>query len=353
MKKIVAILLAVATLSTAAFAAKKAKVGISMPTKDLQRWNQDGANMKADFEKAGYVVDLQFANNDIPTQVSQIENMITGKCKVLVIAAIDGSSLSNVLATAKKKKIQVIAYDRLIMDTDAVSYYATFDNYKVGTLQGDYLVDKLGLKTRSASDPVYMEFFTGDPGDNNINFFFGGAMDVLKPYLDKGVIVCPSGQTAKAQAATLEWSTERAQSRMENLITSNGYGPKGTKLDAVYCSNDSTANGVTNALISAGYTADNFPIITGQDCDKVSVKNMIAGTQAMSVFKDTRTLASKVVEMVDAIMKGSEPPINDTSTYDNGTGVIPSFLCEPVFGDANNYKSLLIDSGYYTEADLK
>jgi len=354
MKKIIAILLAVACLSsTAVFAKAKAKIGVSMPTKDLQRWNQDGANMKAQLEKAGYDVDLQYAANDIPTQVSQIENMITGKCKVLVIAAIDGSSLSNVLATAKKKKISVIAYDRLIMDTDAVSYYATFDNYKVGTLQGDYLVDKLGLKSRSASDPVYMEFFTGDPGDNNINFFFGGAMDVLKPYLDKGVIVCKSGQTEKAQAATLEWSTERAQSRMENLITSNKYGPKGQQLDAVYCSNDSTAQGVTNALKSAGYTAANFPIITGQDCDITSVKNMIKGTQSMSIFKDTRTLASKVVEMVEAIASGKKAPVNDTKTYNNNVKVVPSFLCDPVFGDINNYKSLLIDSGYYKESELK
>ena len=178
-------------------------------------------------------------------------------------------------------------------------------------------------------------------------------MDVLKPYLDKGVIVCPSGQTAKAQAATLNWSTEEAQKRMENLITSNGYSPKGSKLDAVYCSNDSTAQGVTQALLSAGYDASNFPVITGQDCDIVSMKNMLKGYQSMSIFKDTRTLASKVVEMVDAIMKGSEPPINDTSTYDNGTGVIPSFLCEPVFGDATNYKSLLIESGYYKESELK
>ena len=356
MKKIVAILLAVATLSTAAFAAKaksKGKVGISMPTKDLQRWNQDGNNMYGDFVKAGYTVDLQYAANDIATQISQIENMITGKCNVLVIAAIDGSSLSNVLATAKKKKIQVIAYDRLIMDTDAVTYYATFDNYKVGTLQGDYLVDKLGLKTRTADDPVYMEFFTGDPGDNNINFFFGGAMDVLKPYLDKGVIVCPSGQTEKAQAATLEWSTERAQSRMENLITSNKYGPKGAKLDAVYCSNDSTANGVTNALLSAGYTADNFPVITGQDCDIVSVKNMLKGYQSMSVFKDTRTLAAQVVKMVEAIISGKDAPVNDTKTYDNNVKVVPSYLCEPVFGDVNNYKKLLVDSGYYKESELK
>ena len=353
MKKIVAILLAVATLSTAAFAAKKAKVGVSMPTKDLQRWNQDGSNMKAQLEKAGYVVDLQFAANDIPTQVSQIENMITGKCKVLVIAAIDGSSLSNVLATAKKKKISVIAYGRLIMDTDAVSYYATFDNYKVGTLQGDYLVDKLGLKNRSASDPVYMEFFTGDPGDNNINFFFGGAMDVLTPYIDSGVIVCPSGQTAKAQCATLNWSTEEAQKRMENLITSNKYSPKGQKLDAVYCSNDSTANGVTNALLSAGYDASNFPVITGQDCDIVAVKNMLKGYQSMSIFKDTRTLASKVVEMVEAILSGKSAPVNDTKTYNNNVKVVPSFLCDPVFGDINNYKALLIDSGYYKESELK
>ena len=357
MKKIICALLILSMVFCGAFAKgskdSKVKVGVSMPTKDLQRWNQDGDNMKAGLEAAGYTVDLQYAANDIPTQVSQLENMITSGCKALVIAAIDGSSLSNVLATAKKKNVKVIAYDRLIMDTDAVSYYATFDNYKVGTLQGDYLVEKLGLKNRTADDPVYMEFFTGDPGDNNINFFFGGAMDVLKPYLDKGVIVCLSGQTAKAQAATLNWSTEEAQKRMENLITSNKYGHKGQKLDAVYCSNDSTANGVTNALLSAGYTAANFPVITGQDCDIVAVKNMIKGTQSMSVFKDTRTLAAQVVKMVEAIASGKEVPVNDTETYNNNVKVVPSFLCEPVFGDINNYKKLLIDTGYYTEAELK
>ena len=217
MKKILVVLLAAVALiatSCSKGAGSSTKVGVSMPTKDLQRWNQDGANMKAQLEKAGYTVDLQFAANDINTQVSQLENMITGGCKVLVIASIDGSAHKNPLDEAKKKNIKVIAYDRLIMNTNAVSYYATFDNYKVGTIQGDYLVEKLGLKSRSASNPVYMEFFTGDPGDNNINFFFGGAMDVLKPYLDKGAIVCPSGQTAKAQCATLNWSTEEAQKRM-------------------------------------------------------------------------------------------------------------------------------------------
>ncbi len=355
MKKLLAVVLAALTLGLVSCSGKSAgtKVGVSMPTKDLQRWNQDGANMKSQLEKAGYTVDLQYAANDINTQVSQIENMITSNCKVLVIASIDGSALTNALESAKKKDIKVIAYDRLIMNSDAVSYYATFDNYEVGTIQGEYLVEKLNLKNRSKDDPVYMELFTGDPGDNNINFFFGGAMDILTPYIKSGVIVCPSGQTEKAQCATLNWSTEEAQKRMENLITANGYGPKGTKLDAVYSSNDSCANGITNALLAAGYTAENFPLITGQDCDIVAVKNMLKGTQAMSIFKDTRTLASKVVEMVDAIMKGSEPPINDTVTYNNGTGIIPSFLCKPVYGSKENYKELLIDSGYYKESELQ
>ncbi|MBO4706294.1 MAG: sugar-binding protein [Spirochaetaceae bacterium] len=358
MKKIVSILIVLLLATSMIFAGGKKetasnKIGVSMPTQDLQRWNQDGANMKSQLEAAGYTVDLQFAQNDIATQISQLENMITGGCKVLVIASIDGSSLSNVLADAKAKNVKVIAYDRLIMDTDAVSYYATFDNYKVGTFQGTYIEDKLNLKNRTAADPVYMEFFTGDPGDNNINFFFGGAMDVLTPYIEKGVIVCKSGQTAKAQCATLNWSAAEAMSRMENLITSNGYAPNGQRLDAVYCSNDSTAEGVINALKSAGYDASNIPVITGQDCDITNMKFIIAGLQSMSIFKDTRTLAAKVVEMVDAIMKGTNPPINDTETYNNNVKVVPSFLCEPVFGDINNYKALLIDSGYYTEAQLK
>ena len=177
-------------------------------------------------------------------------------------------------------------------------------------------------------------------------------MDILTPYIDKGVLVVKSGQKSKAQCATLNWSTEEAQKRMENLIASQGYGPNKQRLDAVYSSNDSVANGITNALVAAGYTAANFPILTGQDCDITSTKNMIKGTQAMSVFKDTRTLAAKVVEMVDAICKGTNPPINDKKTYDNGTGIIPSFLCEPVFATKDNYKKLLLDSGYYTAAQL-
>ncbi len=323
------------------------KVGVSMPTKDLQRWNQDGANMQAELEAAGYEVDLQYASNDVQTQVSQVENMIAGEVDVLVIAAIEASSLGEALDMAKAANIPVIAYDRLLMNSDAVSYYATFDNYKVGSTQGQYIVDALDLE--NAEGPFNMEITAGDPGDNNAGYFFNGAMDILNPYIEEGKLVVVSGQTSFDEAATPTWSTETAQSRAENILSSN-YAD-GTQIDVWLCSNDSTALGVENAL-AANYNGE-YPIVTGQDCDIENVKNMIAGKQSMSVFKDTRTLASQVVKMVGQILNGETVDVNDTETYDNGTGVIPSYLCEPVFADINNYKELLIDSGYYAESDLQ
>ena len=325
----------------------KGLIGVAMPTQDLQRWNQDGENMKKELEAKGYEVDLQYAGNEVSTQVSQVENMIANGDELLVVASIEGDSLGTVLAQAKENNIPVISYDRLIMNTDAISYYATFDNYLVGKTQGQFLVDALDLD--NTDGPYNIEFVTGDPGDNNVNFFFGGAMDVLQPYIDEGKLVVPSGQMTKDEVATANWSTETAQSRFENILSS--YYADGTNLDAVLASNDSTALGVENAL-AANYTGE-YPIITGQDCDIANMPNIIDGKQAMSVFKDTRTLASKVVEMVDAIMQGGEAPVNYTDTYDNGTGVIPSFLCEPVVCTADNYKELLVDSGYYTEDQLK
>ncbi len=351
-KKLLSLILAVTMVATlfsgcGASTSGGNKVGVAMPTKDLQRWNQDGDNMKKALEAKGYTVDLQYASNDIGTQVSQIENMINSGCKVLVIASIDGDSLGTVLDQAKEKNIPVIAYDRLIMNSDAVTYYATFDNYMVGTKQGEYIRDALDLE--NAAGPFNIELITGDPGDNNARFFFGGAMDVLQPYIDAGKLVVKSGQTDFETVATANWSTENAQNRFDAIISAN-YAD-GTQLHAVMASNDSTAMGVTNSL-EANYTGE-WPLITGQDCDIANVKNMIAGKQSMSIFKDTRTLAAKTVEMVDAILKGTEAPVNDTKTYDNGKGIVPSFLCEPVFADVNNYKELLIDSGYYTEDQLK
>ena len=324
----------------------KNKVGVSMPTKDLQRWNQDGDNMKKELEAAGYEVDLQYANNDVATQLSQVENMINSGCKVLVIAAIEGSSLGSALDKAQQKKVPVIAYDRLIMDHEGVDYYATFDNYMVGTIQGTYVKDALDLD--NAAGPFNIEFTAGDPGDSNAGYFFNGAYDVLKPYIESGKLNVVSGQNTFEQVATPSWKTETAQSRAETILSSN-YAD-GTNVDVWLCSNDSTALGVENAL-ATNYNGT-YPIITGQDCDKANVKNMLADKQAMSVFKDTRTLASQVVKMVGQILKGETVDVNNTSDYNNGKKVVPSFLCEPVFANKDNYKKILIDSGYYTEADI-
>ena len=346
-KSILLVSLAAAVMLGTSVYAEGERIGVSMPTKDLQRWNQDGDNMQSELEAAGFEVDLQYASNDVQTQLSQIENMISNGADVLVIAAIEGSSLGEALDMAKENEIPVIAYDRLLMDSDGVSYYATFDNYMVGTVQGNYIVDALDLD--NAEGPFNLEITAGDPGDNNAGYFYGGAIDVLQPYIDEGKLVVPSGQIAFDDVATPTWATEVAQTRAENILSSN-YAD-GTNVDVWLCSNDSTALGVENAL-AANYTGE-YPIITGQDCDIENTKNMIAGKQSMSVFKDTRTLASQVVKMVGQIVNGEEVDINDTETYDNGTGVIPSYLCEPVFADANNYKELLIDSGYYTEDQLQ
>ena len=322
------------------------KVGVSMPTIDLKRWAQDGANLKTILEGYGYEVDLQYASNDVVTQLRQILSMIDDGCEVIAISAVEGSSLGIALNKAAEKGVKVIAYDRLLMDNANVDYYVTFDNYKVGSIQGTYVKDALDLD--SADGPFYIEFSAGDPGDRNASFFYNGAMDVLKPYIDAGKVIVKSGQTDFASVATPGWKSSTAQSRAEDIL-SYSYG-NGTRLDAWVCSNDSIALGVTNAL-EGNYTG-NWPIITGQDCDIQNVRNIIAGKQAMSVFKDTRTLAAQAAKMVDQIMNGEVVDVNDTETYNNNTKIVPTFLCDPVFCDANNYRELLIDSGFYTEDDI-
>lgn len=347
MKRLVWLILAILILAVPTAAAAQVKVGVAMPTQSLQRWNQDGNNMKLQLESFGYTVDLQYANNDVALQISQLENMILGGAEILVIASIDGSALGTVLEVAKDEGIPVIAYDRLIMATDAVSYYATFDNYMVGTIQGQYLIETLDLENLEGS--VNLEIVGGSPDDNNARYFYQGAYDAIAPYIASGKVVIPSGQTTFEAIATPTWSSERAQARMDNLIAA--HYSDGRKLDAVLCSNDSTALGVTNSLAGAGF--EEFPVITGQDCDIANVKNIIAGRQSMSIFKDTRTLASKVVSMIEAIVDGAEPEINDTETYFNGVEIVPTYLCAPVFADINNYQELLIESGYYTEEQLR
>ncbi|GHU59098.1 sugar ABC transporter substrate-binding protein [Clostridia bacterium] len=331
----------------------KPKVGISMSDKTLQRWKIDGENMEKFFKEAGYDVELKYAENKVDTQINQIDAMVSSGVQVLVIAPIDAGTLSPTLERAKQNGVTtVISYDRLIIGTDLVDYYVTFDNAKVGSLQGEYIRDKLDLENQAG--PFNVELFTGPTSDNNVNFFFTqGAMKVLQPYIDTGKLVVKSGQVTKEQCATPDWDSNKAQARMETLISADGYSPNGTPLSAVLSSNDSVAQGVSKALKDAGYVENNFPILTGQDAEVANVKLIIDGQQGMTVFKDVRNSAAAVVKMVDEITAGQEVTVNNTTDYDNGKGIVPAFCADPVVITKDNYKELLIDSGYYEESQLK
>ncbi|WP_052343792.1 multiple monosaccharide ABC transporter substrate-binding protein [Kallotenue papyrolyticum] len=335
--------------SPAAVSGNRFTIGIAMPTKSSARWIADGENMVKYFTEAGYATDLQYAEDDVPNQVSQIENMITKGVNALVIAAIDNKSLSEVLQTAKDKNILVIAYDRLIRDTPNVDYYATFDNFQVGVLQAQYIEQALGLK--EGKGPFNIELFAGSPDDNNTYFFFNGAMSILQPYIDKGQLVVQSGQTSVDKVATLRWDGATAQARMDNLLSAY-YTDK--RLDAVLSPYDGISIGIISSLKGVGYgTPDQpMPVITGQDAEIPSIKAILAGEQSQTVFKDTRELAKVTVQMVDAALNGKEVPINDTKTYDNGVKVVPSQLLVPVSVDKNNWEKVLVESGYYTKEQI-
>ena len=331
-------------------AADKGLVGVSMPTKSSARWIDDGNNMVKELKAAGYSVDLQYAEDDIPNQLAQIENMVTKGVKVLVIASIDGTTLSDVLQKAADKGVKVIAYDRLIKKSKNVDYYATFNNFEVGVLQAQSLVD--GLKVKDAKGPLNIELFGGSPDDNNAFFFYDGAMSVLKPYIDSGKLVVRSKQMGMDKVGTLRWDGAVAQARMDNLLSAF-YGKE--KVHAVLSPYDGLSIGILSSLKGVGYcTAQQpCPFVSGQDAEVPSVKSIIKGEQYSTIFKDTRELAKVTVKMVDAVMSGKTPEVNDTKTYNNEVKVVPSYLLKPVPVDKSNYEKVLVGSGYYKAEQLK
>lgn len=291
-------------------------------------WQRNGNEIKQQLEKEGFAVDLQFADSK-EQQIEQIEAQLAENPNCLVIGAIDGSSLTEVLQQAKEKNIPVIAYDRLIMDTDAVSYYATFDNEGVGESMGEYIEASLGLRT--GAGPFNIELFAGDAADNNAHLFFEGAMKILRPYIANGQLVVPSGETSFEQVSTKGWSADNAQARMEKLLTG---ADAGVKLDVVLVANDSLSAGVRKALTAYGYTQ--MPLLTGQDADPEAVKAIKAGQQTMSVYKNPDMLISKSIRMIKAVIEGTRPDINNVTTYNNGVITVPAYLCTPLVVDAGN-----------------
>ena len=336
--------------TAAVWAQAKGTIGIAMPTKSSQRWIADGDNMVKAFKALGYQTDLQYADDEIPVQLSQIENMVTKGVKALVIASIDGTTLSGVLQKAAEKGVKIVAYDRLIRGSKNVDYYATFDNFQVGVLQGQSIVDRLGLK--QGKGPFNIEVFAGSPDDNNAGFFYDGAMSVLKPYLDSGKLVIRSKQVGAMKVGILRWDGSTAQARMDNLMSAF-YGKD--KLHAVLSPADVLSIGIISSLKGVGYgsASQPMPVITGQDADLPSVKAILRGDQASTVFKDTRQLAKVTADLVDAAVSGRAPVVNDTKTYNNGVKIVPSYLLKPIAVDTTNLKPVLIDSGYYKESQLK
>ena len=342
-------LAAVAAAPSGAIAQGKGTVGIAMPTKSSARWIADGDNMVKSLKEKGYGADLQYAEDDIPNQLSQVENMVTKGVKALVIAAIDGTTLSDVLKQAKAKGVIVIAYDRLIRDTPNVDYYATFDNFQVGVLQAQSIEQKLGLK--EGKGPFNIELFGGSPDDNNAYFFYNGSMSVLKPYIDSHKLVVVSGQMGMDKVATLRWDGATAQARMDNLLSAY-YGKK--HVDAVLSPYDGLSIGIISSLKGVGYGSADLPmpVVSGQDAEVPSIKAILRGDQYSTIFKDTRDLAKVAADMVDAALNGKQVEVNDSKTYNNGVKVVPSYLLKPVVVDKANWEKVLVDSGYYKKSQF-
>ncbi len=327
----------------------KGTIGVAMPTKSSARWIDDGNNMTKALQALGYRVDLQYADDDIPNQLSQIENMVTKGDKALVIAAIDGTTLSDVLKQAAASGIKVLAYDRLIRNTPNVDYYATFDNYQVGVLQATSLVKALGLP--EAAGPFNIELFGGSPDDNNAYFFYNGALSVLQPFIDSGKLKVVSGQVGMDKVSTLRWDGATAQARMDNLLSAF-YTDK--HLDAVLSPYDGISIGILSSLKGVGYGSGNTKMayVSGQDAEVPSVKSILVGEQYSTVFKDTRELAKIAAQMVDDMLAGKTVPVNDTTTYNNGVKVVPATLLKPVVVDKSNWEPVLVESGYYKKGQI-
>jgi len=330
---------------------KKILVGLAIPETHVERWVGDAEYMKKDLEAMGYKVDVAFADADQSKQNKQIEDMVTKGAKAIVVGSVTEAA-AQAVESAKAAGVPVISYDRLITGTDAYDYYLTFDNFKVGQLQGEAIKAALALDTAKGKN---ITLFAGSPTDNNARFFFDGAMDVLKPYVTSGALkICGPAPTNSAddtwsKITTEGWAADKAKARMETLLSG---ACKAVKLDAVLAPNDTLARSIIGALEQDG-KYKTLPIITGQDGELLSAKWIMEGKQTMTVFKDTRVLAKGTAEAVDSIIKGTAPALTvkartDTTTYNTGKKVVTSFLLEPVAVTKDNLTKELIDSGFYT-----
>ena len=324
--------------------AEDALIGVALPDGTSENWVIAQDLFAEALEEAGFEADVQNApaSGAVAEQQNQINAMVTNGAEVIIIGAKDGAQLSSQVEAARDQGVTVIAYDRLILNTDAVDYYLAFDNFRVGELQGQALLDGLAAEYPDL-DTYNIELFSGSPDDNNAGVFFDGAMSVLQPKIDDGTLNVVSGQVEVGQTATQGWLAQNAQSRMDTILSGNY---SGTDLHGVLSPNDTLARAIIESTRSAGKP---LPVVTGQDSEVESVESILAGEQYMTIFKDTRSLVAEAVEMVQALQAGDEPEVNDTESYDNGVKVVPSFLLDPVVVTQENAAEAYADDPVLSE----
>jgi D-xylose transport system substrate-binding protein len=307
--------------------AKNPKIGFSIDDLRLERWVRDRDYFTAEAEKLGAKVYVQSADASEQRQISQIENLISRGVDVLVIVPYNATVLNNAVREAKKAKIKVVSYDRLILNAD-IDAYISFDNAKVGELQASSLV---AIKPKGN---YYL--LGGAPTDNNAKVLREGQMKVLQPLIDKGDIKIVGKQWTK------DWSASEALSIVENALTANG-----NKIDAVVASNDATAGGAIQAL-AAQKLSGKVPV-SGQDADLAAVKRVIAGTQAMTVYKPLKVIATEAARLSVQLVRNQAPGFN--ASYPNGMKNVSTLLLAPVALTKANV-NVLTDDGFYTKAQL-
>jgi putative multiple sugar transport system substrate-binding protein len=366
MKKL-AVVLMVLLVAGSAFAGPqsdpgsgKTLIGIAMPETHVQRWVKDGASLKKEAEKRGYAAADQYGNADQAQQNQQIQSFLTQGAKALVVGCIN-DGVGSVIAEAAKDKVVVIAYDRIIPNSADYDYFITFNNFKVGVLQAQSIVDGLNLNAATTAAPKQITLFAGSPTDGNAFFFYDGAMSVLNPYIEKGVlkVVGPypktSADTANFQRiATENWQAPTAKTRMENLLNNDA---RNVTLDAVLAPNDTLARAIIEACKADAKYRTKLPVVSGQDAEfdsAVSIKN---GEQYSTVFKDTAKLAEAAILLADQVLKGQAVNIpgavlasGDLAKIgDTGKKVVKTYLLDPILVTKANL-NVPVNAGFYEAA---
>ena len=326
------------------------RVAIAFPSAADERWSRDGEYLEQRFQEKGCTTHLVYSDGLEEQQTADVTQLIDEGCDLLIVSAIGDTSLAAPLAKAKAAGIPVIAYDKLIRGTDAVNFYVAYDAYRIGEMQGEYCIRALGLKVEDTSKEYNVEFIAGNPADTTTGYLFSGAYDTLKPYLDAGVLDVPSEQMTFGQVTEGEWDANAAETRMKTIL--NTYYDKKTELAIALCSDDEAAKGVSKVL-DTSYSGKNHVIVTGCGAEADNLELIRKGKQSMTVYMAPEQEAAVTADLGLTLLAGESADANlisdggwkfecryDTSSYNNGKGIVPSFLIVPEVITADNIRKI-------------